>query len=104
MFVCVYEKERERRVARWCWWFSLNVVDTLPGRRNRLQLGQIRAREGACRQQDIARKIYFCFNNTSCLSPVKIPAEEEEEEEAAGAAAAAAVRFLRYAFDSALRS
>lgn len=80
----------------------MNVVDTLPGRRDRLQLGQIRASEGACRQQDIARKIYFCFNNTSCLSPVKIPAEEEA---AAGAAAAeAAVRFLRYAFDSALRS
>lgn len=80
----------------------MNVVDTLPGRRDRLQLGQIRASEGACRQQDIARKIYFCFNNTSCLSPVKIPAEEEE---AAGAAAAEeAVRFLRYAFDSALRS
>lgn len=82
----------------------MNVVDTLPGRRDRLQLEQIRASESACRQQDIARKIYFCFNNTSCLSPVKIPAEEEEEEAAGAAAAEAAVRFLRYAFDSALRS
>lgn len=49
--------------------FSLNLVDPLPtGRRRRRDTdGYVPEKAHACRQ-DIARKCYFCFNNTACLS------------------------------------